>query len=675
MKNHFYLRLAMGNIRKNGKFYLPFLLTCVAAAAMFFNMCSILGNDTLVKSMDTQYLLQLGVVVIAIFSVIFLFYTNSFLIKRRKKELALYNIFGMEKRHIGRMLAWENVISAVISIGAGTLLGMLFDRLMFLVLIKMLRLERVAYSFSSSPVWMTMALFGGIFVLIFISDVARIQKSRPAELLRGASAGEKEPKSRILLAVFGFLCLASGYGLAVSQRGISAFEMFFIAVLLVIVGTYCLFTAGTIAVLKLVRRNKNYYYQPKHFISVSGMMYRMRQNAVGLANICILSTIVLVMLSSTVSMYAGMNNIIENRYPFDVEASYISEEGAAVQAAEEIRDTAGELGLDVKNYISYEHLSVAFLKNGSVFSKGADDSSMKDAAMIIFLTPKSYLNLTGRQTELADDEILIYNVSKAKSSARFGEGDTLDILGVKLTVKEQLGDHPVRWDSVYPIDDVYYIVLSGDEMMKEIDRLQSEAYENSRSTLLREIRFDLSGTDEQQEEFCEVIKEKKEQWQEASEASKAAGQPDASEYPIQSIGSKAGSISRFYSLYGGFLFIGVFLGILFIVATVLIIYYKQIIEGYEDKERFEIMRKVGLGRSEIKSAVKSQILTMFSLPLAVAVVHLAFAFPMVKHILSLMSLTNVSLFFVCTAAVVCIFAVCYAAVYGLTAKAYYKIVS
>ena len=662
MKHNFYLRLALGNIRKNGKFYFPFLLTCMAASAMFFNMCSILENGTLVRSMDARFLLQLGVVVIAIFSAIFLFYTNSFLIKRRKKELALYNIFGMEKRHIGRMMAWETFLSALISVGAGILLGMLFDRLMFLVLIKMLHLERVAYSFSINAVWMTLALFSVIFLVIFISDVARVQKSRPAELLRGVNAGEKEPKSRKLLAVLGFICLASGYGLAISQTGISALEMFFVAVLLVIVGTYCLFTAGTIAILKLVKRNKNYYYQPNHFISVSGMIYRMKQNAVGLANICILSTIVLVMLSSTVSMYAGMNNIIDNRYPFDVEASYTSEKGAAVQAEDEIFASAEEQNLEVKNYVSYEYLSVAFLKDGNVFSKGADDSNMKDAAMIVFLTPKSYLNLTGHKTDLSDNEILIYNDSTVKSDACFAEGDTLNVLGTELTVKERLDEHPVRWDSSYPIDNVYYAVVSGDEMMEEIDGLQADAYGNSRSTLQHQIRFDLSGTDEQQAGFCDAIDEKKDQ-------------QSAREYPIQYISSRAGSIDRFYVLYGGFLFIGVFLGMLFIAATVLIIYYKQIIEGYEDKERFEIMRKVGLGKAEIKSAVKSQILTMFFLPLAVAVVHLAFAFPMVKHILSLMSLTNAPLFFACTAAVVCVFAVCYAAVYGLTARAYYKIVS
>ena len=571
------------------------------------------------------------------------------------------------------MMAWETILSAIISVGAGILFGMLFDRLMFLVLIKMLHLKRVAYSFSVEPIWMTLGLFGVIFALILISDIARVQKSRPAELLRGAAAGEKEPKNRILLAIFGFLCLAAGYGLAVSQRGISAFEMFFVAVLLVIVGTYCLFTAGTIAILKLVRKNKNYYYKPKHFISVSGMIYRMKQNAVGLANICILSTIVLVMLSSTVSMYMGMNNIIDNRYPFDVQASYSSEEGAAVRAEEEIRDTANRMNLDVKNYVAYEYLPVSFVKRGDDFLEPEEGDEIKDAAMILFLSPRSYLNLTGRKAELLDNEILIYNDSGVRSDSRFKEGDTLNVLGAELTVKEKLDEHPIRWDSSYPIDNVYYAVLGSDAVMEEIDHLQTEIYGDNRSMMQRQIRFDLSGTSEQQAEFCSSIQDKKEIYGDSDADSEEASLK--SEYPIRFIESKAGSMDRFYLLYGGFLFIGVFLGLLFIVATVLIIYYKQIIEGYEDKERFEIMRKVGLGRTEIKSAVKSQILTMFFLPLAVAVIHLVFAFPMVKHILSLMNLTNTSLFFTCTVAVVCVFAVCYAVVYGLTAKAYYKIVS
>ena len=698
MKNNFYLRLALGNIRKNGKFYIPFLLTCAADSALFFDMCSIYLNDTLVYDRDVRLILKLGLIVIGIFSVIFLFYTNSFLIKRRQKELALYNIFGMEKRHIARMLAWETLLSALISVGAGIVLGIILDRLMFLIILRLLHLELIEYSLHPQPVLTTLALFGAIFVLILVSGIARIQKSRPAELLRGASEGEREPKSRLLLAILGAIFLASGYGLAISQKGLSAFTMFFVAVLLVILGTYCLFTAGTISVLKLMRRSKSFYYQPNHFISVSGMIYRMKQNAVGLANICILSTIVLVLLSSTVSMYAGMTNILNNRFAFDVQGRSCFEEDPAAAAAvaaqtrDDVYSLAEQMNLEISGYASYEELNVTFRKDGDDFvTDGMTDASLEDVAVLIFLPAKSYLNLTGRQTQLADDEVLIYNGASMKKEDRFSEGDTFRVMGREYRVEESLDEPPLP-ENTYATDRFYYIVLSGDEALAAVDRAQRAAYTENYSTVSNKFHFDLSGTKEEETAFNDALREKilaASDSQESSEnpensenaespggtASDGAESPETGSYPIQYVESRAAHEDSFYGMYGAFLFIRVFLGALFIAATVLIIYYKQIIEGYEDKERFEIMKKVGLSRREIKSAVKSQILTMFFLPLAMAVIHLAFAFPMVKRILSLLNLTDVSLFTVCTLIIVCVFAVCYAAVYAVTAKAYYKIVS
>lgn len=421
MRKNFYLRLALGNIRKNGKFYLPFLLTCIAAAAMFFNMCSIYTNETLTSRQDAQMILGLGVIVIALFSAIFLFYTNSFLIKRRKKELALYNIFGMEKRHIGRMLVWEKVVTAVISIGGGLLTGILFDRLMFLILLKTLHLEQVKYHLSSRPVLMTLALFTVIFLLILITDIARIQRSRPAELLQGASAGEREPKSRKILAVAGAVSLAAGYGLALGSKGIYAFLMFFVAVIFVIIGTYCLFTAGSVAILKGVKKRENYYYKPNHFISVSGMIYRMKQNAVGLANICVLSTVVLVMLSSTVSLYVGVSDIVKQNYPYDISGAY--PEGGQVEAAEEMNRIASEMNLEIENYSSYETLSVTFVKDGTAFERSdLDNASMNNVAVLIFMDSHSYLNLTGQKTDLAQDEVLVWNSSSVKKKSRLEAG-------------------------------------------------------------------------------------------------------------------------------------------------------------------------------------------------------------------------------------------------------------
>lgn len=700
MKSNFYLRLALGNIRKNGKFYIPFLLTCTAAAALFFDMYSLRMNESVIReSRDTQLLLQLGLIVVALFSVIFLFYTNSFLIKRRQKELALYNIFGMEKRHIARMLAWETFLSAVISIGAGIVLGIVFDRLMFLIIARLIRLDSVDYSLSLQPAVMTLLLFGAIFVLILVSGIVKITKSRPMELLRGSEAGEREPKSRFLLAVIGAALLAAGYGLAVSQRGISALTMFFVAVVLVILGTYCLFTAGTIAILKLLRKNRNFYYKPNHFISVSGMIYRMKQNAVGLANICILSTVVLVILSSTVSMYIGMNNVIDNRFACDIQgnAVYTSAGGkydgqtetVAENTKAEVYDIAADMGLEVSDYAFYRDLSVMLMCDGQnrFTAEGAEDAKLDDVAVFNFIPADSWRDLTGNRTELDDDEILVFNGSSAdspsmKSKDRLQEGDTVEILDGEYRVKEVLEECPVSGNRAYVTDRAYWIVLSSEEALDRIDEAQRSAYTDNYSIVANHFQFNLSGTDEDELAYFEELKARMNADSYSSSDSDGDGYSEMQtydgsmeDYPIRYTESRTESADGMYGVYGGFLFIGIFLGALFIAATVLIIYYKQLIEGYEDKERFEIMKKVGLSRSEIRSAVSSQILIMFFLPLVVAIVHLIFAFPMVRRILAMLSLTNVTLFMICTVIIVCIFAVCYAVIYAVTARAYYKIVS
>ncbi len=700
MKHNLYLRLALGNIRRNAKFYVPFLLTCIAAAALFFDMTSLSINETVIReSSDTRLLLRLGLIVVAIFSVIFLFYTNSFLIKRRQKELALYNIFGMEKRHIARMMTWETILLAVISIGAGTVLGIIFDRLLFLIIARLTRLSSLEYSLNLRPALATFLLFGAIFLLILISGVFRITKSRPMELLRGSAAGEREPKSRLLITLAGAVFLAAGYGLAVSQRGLSALTMFFAAVVLVILGTYCLFTSGTIAVLKLLRKNRNFYYKPNHFISVSGMLYRMKQNAVGLANICILSTIVLVLLSSTVSMYAGMNNVIENRFACDIQgtAVYTSAggkyEGQTETVAEnteaELYRIAADLDLKISDYVFYRDLSVMLMYDGQGFTaEGAQNAELDDVAVFNFISADSWENLTGSRKEAADGEIFVFNGSSEdspsmKSKDRLQEGDTVEILGEKYYIKEVLDECPVSGNRSYVTDRAYWIVLSDEEALKKIDEAQRSAYTENYSIVTNRFQFNLSGTDEDElayfEELTSRIKNP-----DGYSSSGADGENyrqmqsyDGSmqDYPIRYTESRAESSDGMYGVYGGFLFIGIFLGALFIAATVLIIYYKQIIEGYEDRERFEIMKKVGLSRSEIRASVSSQVLMMFFLPLAVAIVHLIFAFPMVRRILAMLSLTDVTLFLICTVIIVCIFAVCYALIYAVTAKAYYRIVS
>ncbi len=341
-----YLRLAASNIKNNRRFYLPFLLTAVMTVACFFILCSVGLSQTLPGGQTVILVMRFGVIVVAIFSVIFLYYTNSFLIKRRKKELGLYNILGMEKRHIAKVMLWETLFSALIAIGGGLIAGILLDRLMFLLLLNLIHFDvGMTYALQPAVIAITAALFGGIFVLLLLSNLAQVVIAKPIELLRGGNVGEKEPKTRWLLVVIGVLTLGIGYYIALTTTQIvMAVGVFFVAVILVIIGTYCLFLAGSIAVLKLLKKRKNYYYKANHFISVSGMLYRMKQNAVGLANICILSTMVLVTVACTVSLYAGLNGIIESSYPHDITASFFAPTGAVPRRdrGRDRRDRAGD---------------------------------------------------------------------------------------------------------------------------------------------------------------------------------------------------------------------------------------------------------------------------------------------------------------------------------------------
>lgn len=661
MTRHLYLRLAAGNIKNNRRFYFPFLFTAILTVACFFIMMSTSQSPTLPGGETTRIIMYLGDIIVALFSVIFLYYTNSFLIKRRKKELGLYNILGLEKRHIAKVLAWETVLSGLIAIGLGLGLGALLDRLMYLLLLNLLHFDvSMTYTFLPRVAVLTGALFAGVFLLLLLSNLIQVGRAKPIELLRGGNVGEKEPRVKWPLVVIGLLTLGTGYYLAVTTESVmAALGVFFLAVLLVIIGTYCLFLAGSIAVLKIMKHNKGYYYKPRHFVSVSGMLYRMKQNAVGLANICILSTMVLVTVSTTVSLYGGVADILDRRYPHDIETHfYNAAEPVKGYARSVLEQAAQEAGLEIEEMADYETLTMTLTQDGNVLD--AVLSTELPGVYVQFLTTEGWASLTGQQLQPLGDHEVALCVQEGNL------GDQITLLGEDYTVTQRIDEVPKNGGLSGYLGNTYYIVVADHTALEHIQQAQAIA-KNYSSDINWEFSTSFSGTDA---EKAEVINAFRQRFQ--TEEITLNG----TSYPLDWYASvRQDNVQEAYGLYGGFLFLGILLGLLFLMATVLIIYYKQIIEGYDDRARFQIMRQVGMSRKLISSSVRSQVLTMFLLPLGAAAVHLCFAFPLLTRVLKALALDNVSIFFWCTLITFAAFVLVYILVYLITARVYFRTVS
>lgn len=515
--NSLYLRLAATNIKSNKQFYTPYLLTGMLTVAMFYTMIALSNNtgmDGMPGASNLRIILNLGTIIIGLFAAIFLFYTNSFIIKRRKKEIGIYNILGMEKKHLGRVLLVETLFTALMAVGLGLVIGIVFNKLLLMFLYKLTGFNiSIQFQISFDAIRISCILFGIIYLCTLIYNLMQIKLSKPVELLHGGNVGEKEPKTKIIMTIIGILSLGTGYYISfVTKSPIDALNLFFVAVLLVIIGTYCLFTAGSIALLKMLRKNKNFYYKPRHFTAVSGMICRMKQNAVGLANICILSTMVLVMVSTCVSMYVGVDDAMKTRYPAEiaVQASYTDKMTGEEELLDRIHEDVAEGGREITN--EYSFLS-------------------------------------------------------------------------------------------------FYLTMMGD---------------NGCARLVVE--------------------------------------------------SRAENYGDFFSTYGSLLFLGLFLGTMFLMITVLIIFYKQISEGYDDKERFQILEKVGMSNTEVKRTISSQIRIVFFLPILAAAIHVLAAFPMICRLMLILNLTNTELFIWCLLGTVAVFGIIYLIVFRITSKNYYRIV-
>ena len=671
MRKGIFSKLAIQNIRNNKSTYIPYMITCIFCIVMIYMMEFLRDCPTLDQAVrhaaEVRMILSTGEIIVIIFCVIFLIYSNSFLMKRRQKEIGLYNVLGLEKTHIGIVMLLETIITIVISLTAGIAAGILGSKLALLLLLRLLHIPAVlGFYVSLKGIVICMVMFGGIFLLILFLNLAKIRLNRPVELLHGNNTGEKEPKAKWLMALIGFVCLGIGYYLAITTESpISAISIFLLAVILVMAGTYLLFTAGSIVILKFLRRRKKFYYKTGNFISISGMLYRMKQNAVGLASICILSTGVLLMISMTVSIYFGMNDIMVNRYPYDTDLSItgVSEEECqtAIDAFEKaISDNA--VPVDKKAEEIYLTI-ISHLDNGQI--QIAEPNTLRDSASVLTLSlvrQSEYEKLTGTDPALQDGKILAW------ASNIFEKSDSLTVNDSVFSVKKWLADSPLTCGRDIVYGNAVFVVTDSD--FKKFDKMRTEMYKDASSSpagqdLTVHLGLDITGSDSTKIAYGTPILD-------AIKALKYNGQLSDNSWITSGI--RAQEYDSYYAGNGSLLFIGIFLGSLFLMGTAMIIYYKQISEGYEDQNRFEIMQKVGLSHREVRSSIRRQILMVFFLPLLMAMLHISMAFPLIRRMLLLFGMTNTKLFIGCTAGTVLIFALVYGLIYIMTAKSYYHIV-
>ena len=665
-KASLYPKLAASALRKNIRIYLPYLLASTGTV-MMFNLLLGLSTDPQVASLrggvQVQLVLALGCIVVAIFSAILLFYTNGVIVRQRKREFGLYNILGMEKRHVGLVLLWETIYTALISFTLGVLGSLVFSKLAQLLILHMLGGSmNLKLGFQPGAALATLALFLSIFLLTLVKNLAVIFRARPVELLRSAREGEREPRSRWLLAALGVLTLGGGYVLSLRTNDVyNAIGNFFIAVILVIIGTYLLFTTFSIVLLKALRKNKRYYYKTNHFVAVSGMLYRMKRNAMGLASICILSTMVLVTVSTTFSLYLGIDGVMDARYPSEVGYSLRWEETTQAQrgeALESVYALAEAHGVQIADEQRYSMLSFVspLMEDGATldFDRRTGVPSERFISLNVLMM-EDYAGLGGAAMDLKPGEALVYS-DRGRKMEEMHIGD----LSLRLHALERF---PERIGSnLYALDtENVYLVVDGAQTLMQIAKIERAAYGKNASSIQECVSFNLKGLE------ADILA-----YETALTDDEVEGNNDWTLYNLRC--RQKEYYEEYLAFYGAMFFLGMFLGFLFVMTTVTIMYYKQVSEGMEDRGRYAIMQKVGMTRAEVRSSIRSQVLTVFFLPLGTAAVHVACAFPMIVYILAAFGVQDVKLFALCTLGCFGVFTVLYVAVYLLTARAYNRIV-
>ena len=665
----FYSKFALNNLVKNKKFIIPYVLSAIFTIMSFYILSSLAFGDNLNKLPNgieaTKQVLSFGIIVIALFSVIFLFYTYSFLVKRRVKEFGLYSVLGMTKKQIAKILVLETIFIAVTTIVLGIGLGIIFDKLMLLVLLKLFS-AGVSFGFSITPIAIVFSvlLFGFIYLLLLVYTVIKIARLRIVALLKDENKGEKEPKSRWILALIGLALIGYGYYTAQTvQNPIKALLVFFYAVVAVIIGTYLVFMAVSITVLKIMKNNKNFYYKPKNFISVSGLLYRMKRNAVGLANICILSTMVLVTMGSTSALYAGMEKSYNERFPRQLMiAGYNSTSEKLKEIENNAKLAAKEAGTEVEDLVSYNSLPMVgrLVEDKFNFESnvGVDLSNVK---MIVVLQLKDYNKFANKNKTLESNEILLHIDKKGDYNH-----NSISLNGSDYKIKEKLSEFPGTIGSATAnIMDTYYAVVKDE---KEATKLATKLTELSSKELEKRGISIETGTPTLQNYVAFNIKDTTKEAKVIESFKKLEKQSG-----IEIEGKEENKLT-FRGVFASFLFIGVFISFIFVISQVVIMYYKQISEGYEDKGNFEIMRKVGITDKQIKQSIRSQVLLIFFSPLIIATLHTIVAYPFIEKILRLFLITDSSIFLQALAVTIVVFAIFYLIVYAITSKIYYRII-
>lgn len=677
MRLGFYPTLAIQSIRKNKRLYLPYLLTCAGMAMMFY-IIHYLAAMPLLMSMSggrtTGQMLGLGTWIVALFAVIFLFYTNSFLMRRRQKEFGLYNILGMGKGNLSLLLLWENVFLFIASLGAGLLGGIALSKLAELGLMRVIRGE-ITYDFTINPeaIADTVFLFSLIFLLIFLKGLVQLWRLSTVSLLKSENTGEKPPRANYLLGFGGIVLLAAAYYMAVSiQSPLSALTFFFIAVGMVIVATFLVFVSGSVMLCRLLQKNKGYYYKKNHFVSVSSMAYRMRRNGAGLASICILSTMVLVMLLGSGSLYFGAEDSLRARFPRDITTSvkFLNDQAdgeAEDSLVREIGTVVRSFGIEPENEDYYLYATATgMLRDGTlVLDKDKVDSisanSFDDLCQIYVVPLDDYNRCMGAEETLEEDQVLLHCIRRTYDDPTITTDN-----GTVWQVKKHTEDIMSSGNAAMDVIPSVYMVVGDleramDALNAELGHIGAEYISHPTFT----YGFDTNLPAEEEIALCDALRLHLKELENAPETG----------FHVQYTECREAERQDFYGTYGGIFFLGILLSVVFLLATVLIIYYKQVTEGYEDEGRFEIMQKVGMSRQDIRKSVNSQMLTVFALPLITAVLHLGFAFPMVQKLLMLFNLRNVTLMLTVLAVTVLLFGLLYALIYKLTANAYFSIVS
>lgn len=674
MRLGFYPKLAVDGIRKNSRLYIPYIIAIICMVMVQY-IITYLGFSKAVNSINggsfLSVLMNLGAIIIGLFCTIFLFYANGLIMKRRRKEFGLYNILGMGKRHISLIVFWESVILYVFTLVVGLIFGIAFSKFAELGLLKISHIEAdLSFSVPVPIIGVTAISFGTIFFLVLLNNLRQVRFSAAINLLKSENVGEKPPKANWFLGILGFVILGIAYYIAVTiEDPVSAVMWFFFAVLLVIIATNMIMVSGSVLLCRILQKNKNYYYKSKHFVSVSSMAFRMKRNGSELASICILATMVLVIISSSSCLYFGANDSINARTPRDIVLMYDYNDIAALTD-----DNVNNFKTGVDKIISESNVTTdnevfqSFVQtygafDGTNFYMNPEtidfDNKFSDVNLLIVVTADEYKKNTGNEVNLNDDEVLIYS-----KNVKVSDSITIAESGLTFKVVDRIDEAPVTTvlNASATLSPRFFMVVKDMNVLATFSGLTDSKGETL-ATFSVSYMFDCEGTEETKTELYNNLK---------------TAEPELSNHPsirIPYLETKSENQVDFFTTYAGLFYLGIVLSIVFILAAVLIIYYKQITEGYEDHDRFAIMKKVGMTSKDIKRGINSQLLTIFFLPLFGAGLHMAFAFPMVQKLLLLFNLDNISLFVLTTVICFVAFAIIYAIVYKATSNAYYKIVN